>query len=61
MTSEAVVRTALRALDRDRGYVVPGLGNSVQAHLMSKLPRRLVALLGRRVTRGVPADPVAAR
>jgi uncharacterized protein len=59
-TPEAVVRTALRALDRDRGYVVPGLGNSVSSRFMSKLPRRLVALVGRRVTRGVLADPVAA-
>ncbi|MGS2644137.1 SDR family NAD(P)-dependent oxidoreductase [Streptosporangium sp. LJ11] len=61
LTPEAVVGAALRALERDRGYVIPGVGNSVSTRLLAKLPRRLVALLGRRVTRGVLADPVAAR
>ena len=61
LTPEAVVTAALRALERDRGYVVPGLGNSVSTRFMAKLPRRLVALLGRKVTQAVLADPVAAR
>jgi short-subunit dehydrogenase len=55
MQPGAVVRTALRALDRDRGYVVPGLGNSLGAHLTPSRPRRLVAAISERVTRSVLA------
>ncbi|MBG0832478.1 SDR family oxidoreductase [Planomonospora sp. ID67723] len=56
-TPERVVRSTLRALDRDRGYVVPGLGNIGLAHLMPRRPRRLIALIGRMVTRKVVATP----
>ncbi|MEW1838570.1 SDR family oxidoreductase [Nonomuraea angiospora] len=52
-TPELVVTTALRAFDRDRGYVVPGRGNLGMAHLMPRRPRKLLALIGRRVTRQV--------
>jgi len=53
MPADAVVRTALRAYDKDRGYVVPGLGNAVNAHLSPRRPRRLVTAIAKRVTRGV--------
>ncbi|GAA5074030.1 hypothetical protein HNP84_009436 [Thermocatellispora tengchongensis] len=52
-TPAEVVTAALRALDRDRGYVVPGRGNFGMAHLMPRRPRKLLALIGRRVTRQV--------
>ncbi|MEV7010480.1 SDR family oxidoreductase [Streptosporangium sp. NPDC051022] len=52
-TPERMVRSALRALDRDRGYVVPGAGNFGMAHLMPRRPRKLIALIGRMVTRRV--------
>ncbi|MFE1028035.1 SDR family NAD(P)-dependent oxidoreductase [Streptomyces sp. NPDC058818] len=52
-TPEPVVRAALRALDRDRGYVTPGLGNAVSAHLLPRRPRTLVAAIAERVTRKV--------
>ncbi|MFC0529491.1 SDR family NAD(P)-dependent oxidoreductase [Phytohabitans kaempferiae] len=48
-----VVRAALRAFDRDRGYVVPGLANALNAHLTPRRPRRLVAAMAKRATRGV--------
>lgn len=48
-----VVRAALRALDRDRAYVTPGLGNQVMAHLTPRRPRTLVAAIAGRVTRPV--------
>lgn len=54
LTPRRVVRTALRALERDQGYVVPGLGNFAMAHLMPRRPRRLIARLSRLVLRGVP-------
>ncbi|MFJ9110024.1 SDR family NAD(P)-dependent oxidoreductase [Streptomyces sp. NPDC102283] len=59
-TPEPVVRAALRALDRDRGYVTPGLGNALAAHLLPRRPRTLVAALAERVTRKVlsPAGTV---
>ncbi|MEU6714849.1 SDR family oxidoreductase [Nonomuraea sp. NPDC046802] len=62
-TPEPVVTSALRALDRDRGYVVPGRGNFGMAHLMPRRPRKLLALIGRRVTRQVAdaMSPSAAR
>jgi uncharacterized protein len=57
------VLVSLRALDRNRGYVVPGLGNFAGAHLAPRRPRRLVARIARLATRGVlrtvPADPRA--
>lgn len=56
MPAGAVVRAALRAYDRDRGYVVPGLGNAVNAHLSPRRPRRLVTAIAKRVTRAV-LDP----
>ncbi|MFJ5263769.1 SDR family NAD(P)-dependent oxidoreductase [Streptomyces sp. NPDC088387] len=65
-TSEPVVRAALRALDRDRAYITPGLGNALGAHLNPRRPRTLVAAIGERVTRKVlepeqrPAGPAAA-
>lgn len=53
LPADRVVRTALRALDRDRAYVTPGLGNAVSAHLMPRRPRALVAAISERVTRPV--------
>ncbi|MEU1730835.1 SDR family oxidoreductase [Streptosporangium sp. NPDC020145] len=63
MTPDRVVRGALRALDRDRGYVVPGVGNLFMAHIVPDRPRRLSALIGRLVTRKVveASSPVAAK
>ncbi|MCK9793882.1 SDR family oxidoreductase [Isoptericola sp. 4D.3] len=58
-TPEPVVRAALRALDRDRGYVAPGLANALTAHLTPRRPRALVAALAERVTRKVLAAPTA--
>ncbi|MFF1571298.1 SDR family NAD(P)-dependent oxidoreductase [Leifsonia sp. NPDC058292] len=62
-TPEPVVRAALLALDRDRGYVAPGLANSFAAHFMPRRPRTLVAALAERVTRKVlaPMSEPAAR
>lgn len=54
-TPEPVVRAALRALDRDRGYVTPGLGNALSAHLLPRRPRTVVAAVAERVTRKVLA------
>lgn len=56
-TPEPVVRAALRALERDRGYVAPGLGNALAAHLTPRRPRTLVAAAAERVTRKVLAAP----
>ncbi|THV24428.1 SDR family NAD(P)-dependent oxidoreductase [Glycomyces paridis] len=54
MTSpEHVVRASLRALDRDRAYVVPGLRNALGAHLTPTRPRGLIAAVAERVTRPV--------
>ncbi|MEV4092151.1 SDR family NAD(P)-dependent oxidoreductase [Streptosporangium saharense] len=52
-TPDRVVRSALRALDRNRGYVVPGMSNFAMAHLVPERPRKLAALIGRLVTRKV--------
>ncbi|WP_436771866.1 SDR family NAD(P)-dependent oxidoreductase [Yinghuangia sp. YIM S09857] len=52
-TPEPVVRATLRALERDRGYVVPGFGNALGAHLTPRRPRTLVAAMAERVTRKV--------
>ncbi|MFI7009274.1 SDR family NAD(P)-dependent oxidoreductase [Streptomyces sp. NPDC050145] len=58
MTTPApVVRAALRALERDRGYVAPGLSNALGAHLTPRRPRTLVAAIAERITRKVLADP----
>jgi short-subunit dehydrogenase len=64
LPAERVVRTALRALDRDRAYVTPGLGNALNAHLMPRRPRALVAAIAERLTRtvlenGPKAEPAA--
>ncbi|QSB06724.1 SDR family NAD(P)-dependent oxidoreductase [Natronoglycomyces albus] len=48
---EFVVSKSLKALDRNRGYVVPGGGNFVMAHLMPRRPRRFIAKLSRKFTR----------
>ncbi|MGW0822374.1 SDR family NAD(P)-dependent oxidoreductase [Streptomyces sp. NPDC002845] len=48
---EPVVRAALKALDRDRAYVTPGLGNALMAHLTPRRPRTLVARVGERICR----------
>jgi uncharacterized protein len=53
LPADRVVRTALRALDRDRAYVTPGLGNALNAHLMPRRPRALVAAISERVNRTV--------
>jgi uncharacterized protein len=53
MPPERVVRAALRGLDRDRAYVVPGLANSLSAHLTPRRPRRLVTAMAKNVTRSV--------
>lgn len=42
---DAIVRQSLRALDRDRGYVVPDWRNAPEAHLMPRRPRKLMARL----------------
>ncbi|MQM24601.1 SDR family NAD(P)-dependent oxidoreductase [Glycomyces albidus] len=42
---ERIVRQSLRALDRDRGYVVPDARNWPEAHLMPRRPRKLMTLL----------------
>ena len=57
MTAEAVVRAALRGLDRDRAYVVPGLGNKLSAHLAPRRPRRMIAAVVKLITRAVPDAP----
>ncbi|WP_026875652.1 SDR family NAD(P)-dependent oxidoreductase [Jiangella gansuensis] len=51
MTADEVVRAGLRGLDRDRAYVVPGLGNALSAHLTPRRPRRLVTAIAKSVTR----------
>ncbi|WP_330250899.1 SDR family oxidoreductase [Nocardia sp. NBC_00565] len=48
-----VVRSALRALERNKGYVVPGIGNFASAHLLPRRPRTFVARIAKFVTRGV--------
>jgi short-subunit dehydrogenase len=50
-TPEPVVRTALKALDRDRAYVTPGFANAVSAHLTPRRPRTLVAWVGELICR----------
>jgi uncharacterized protein len=52
-SAERVVTRALRALERNRGYVVPGRSNFPFAHLQPRRPRKLLALISRTVTRAV--------
>ncbi|MFG3703977.1 SDR family NAD(P)-dependent oxidoreductase [Micromonospora sp. NPDC047670] len=52
-TPQRVVAGALRALARNRGYVVSGPGTFAGAHLQPRRPRRLMARISRMVTRGV--------
>ena len=54
-TPEPVVRAALRALERDRGYIAPGFGNTLAAHLTPRRPRTVVAAIAERITRKVLA------
>jgi short-subunit dehydrogenase len=54
-TPEPVVRAALRALERDRGYIAPGLSNALTAHLTPRRPRTLVTAIAERITRKVLA------
>jgi uncharacterized protein len=61
MPAARVVRAALVALDRDRAYVVPGLGNSLNAHLAPRRPRRLVTAIAKLVTRSVLNPPTPAQ
>lgn len=60
-TPQPVVSAALRALDRNRGYVTPGLGNALAAHLLPRRPRTLVAAIAERVTRKVLAPSATAQ
>jgi short-subunit dehydrogenase len=48
---EAIVRQSLRALDRDKGYVVPDWKNWPEAHLLPRRPRRLMTRLVGKVLR----------
>ncbi|TDC65807.1 SDR family oxidoreductase [Micromonospora sp. KC207] len=57
MTAEPVVRAALRGLDRDRAYVVPGLSNKVSAHLLPRRPRRMITAIAKLVTRSAAEAP----
>ncbi|MGV9413671.1 SDR family NAD(P)-dependent oxidoreductase [Nocardia sp. NPDC003693] len=57
-SADQVVRASLRALERNRGYVVPGLGNFASAHLLPRRPRTLVARIAKIATRQV-ADTTA--
>jgi hypothetical protein len=56
-TPEPVVRAALHALERDRAYISPGLGNALTAHLAPRRPRTLVAAISARITRKVLTPP----
>ncbi|MCP2323168.1 hypothetical protein HDA40_001675 [Hamadaea flava] len=53
VTPELVVGKALKALERNRGYLVPGLSNFASAHLQPRRPRKLLALVSKMVTRRV--------
>ncbi|MEU0544775.1 SDR family oxidoreductase [Nocardia sp. NPDC005978] len=50
---DQVVRATLRALDRNQGYVVPGIGNFASAHLLPRRPRTLVTRIAKFATRQV--------
>jgi short-subunit dehydrogenase len=55
-TPEAVVRAALRALDRGRFQVTPGLPNAALPVLNRLLPRRLLLLITDHLYRGVQGE-----
>lgn len=57
MAADTVVRAALRGLDRDRAYVVPGPMNFLSAHFTPRRPRRLVTAFAKLVCRSVPDAP----
>ncbi|NKY32440.1 SDR family oxidoreductase [Nocardia speluncae] len=52
-TAAEVVQASLRALARNKGYIVPGRQNFAAAHLMPRRPRTLVARIAKRVTAAV--------
>ncbi|MBF6348376.1 MULTISPECIES: SDR family NAD(P)-dependent oxidoreductase [Nocardia] len=52
-TTTEVVQASLRALARNKGYIVPGRQNFAAAHLMPRRPRTLVARIAKRVTGAV--------
>ncbi|WP_280437415.1 SDR family NAD(P)-dependent oxidoreductase [Nocardia carnea] len=58
-TAGEVVQASLRALARNKGYIVPGRQNFAAAHLMPRRPRTLVARIAKRVT-GAVAGAAAA-
>ncbi|MFI6102677.1 SDR family NAD(P)-dependent oxidoreductase [Streptomyces sp. NPDC051310] len=60
-TAAPVVGAALRALDRDRAYVTPGLSNALAAHLTPRRPRTFVTAVAERITRKVLDTPRAAK
>ncbi|PPK71270.1 SDR family oxidoreductase [Actinokineospora auranticolor] len=51
MPAAPVVSAALKALDRDRAYITPGLRNAFNAHLLPRRPRAFVAAVAKMVTR----------
>jgi short-subunit dehydrogenase len=62
-TPKAVVRAALRALDRGRFQVTPGLANAALPVLYRPLPRRLLLLVTDRLyhtVQGEASDPTQA-
>jgi short-subunit dehydrogenase len=58
-TPEAVVETALRALARNRGHVVHGLGNRLMVQSMRFSPRSLVVRIAAAMSRPRKALPAA--
>lgn len=55
VTPELVVDKALKVLDRNRGYTVPGMSNFASAHLQPRRPRKLLASISKLFTRRVLA------
>ncbi|GAB3152784.1 SDR family oxidoreductase [Micromonospora sonneratiae] len=55
VTPEVVVNRAVKALERNRGYVVPDMSNFVSAHLQPRRPRKLLASVSKLFTRRVLA------
>lgn len=51
-TPEAVVDTALRALERDKGHVISGWGNYLMVEAERLAPRSLVARIAGRIVKG---------
>jgi short-subunit dehydrogenase len=58
-TPEAVVESALRALGRNRGHVVHGLGNRLLVQSMRFSPRHLVVRIAASMARPRKAPPAA--